>query len=450
MADVAFAFGESIYGQKKLGGTMSIEEALAGFAIAPVTGAGAREMMRLSLFDWAACGIAGEAEPLAAILRAKALDEGGAGQASLIGGGKGPMRAAALVNGAVSHALDYDDTHFAHIGHPSVAVIPAALAMAEVKGAGLEDMIEAALIGAEGSVRVGLWLGRDHYQIGFHQTATAGAFGATLAAGRIAGLSQAAMVQALGLAATRASGLKSQFGTMGKPYNAGIAAETGIEAADLAGRGFTSSPVGLSGLQGFGQTHAGIAEEDALEGLGARWRMESVSHKFHACCHGLHATIEALRGLGPSGADVERVRIRTHPRWMTVCNQPAPDTGLGAKFSYAHVVAMVLAGVDTSAIANFSDEMARRPDLVALRGLVTVEADPRLSEMEARVAVTSKDGGLREGSYDLDAPMSLEVRGEKLRRKAEGLLGAARAKALWQAVRAPDLAPLTKLLQATS
>ena len=145
---------------------MSIEETLAGFALEPVAGEGGREMMRLSLFDWAACGIAGEAEPLATILRAKALEEGGAGQASLIGGGRVPMRAAALVNGAISHALDYDDTHFAHIGHPSVAVIPAALAMAEAKDVGTEALIDAALVGGEASVRIGLWLGRDHYQIG--------------------------------------------------------------------------------------------------------------------------------------------------------------------------------------------------------------------------------------------------------------------------------------------
>ena len=429
---------------------MTIEARLAEFALAPVAGEGAREMMRLSLFDWAACGIAGGAEPLAAILRAKAIEEGGAAQASLIGGGRVPMRVAALVNGAISHALDYDDTHFAHIGHPSVAVIPATLAIAEAKGAGIEELLDAALVGAEASVRVGLWLGREHYQTGFHQTATAGAFGATLAVGRILGLSQSTMVQALGLAATRASGLKSQFGTMGKPYNAGLAAETGIEAADLAARGFTSTSVGISGPQGFGPTHVGAGDEDALDGLGALWRMETVSHKFHACCHGLHASIEALRGLGVSAGDVAAVTIRTHPRWLSVCNKPDPDTGLGAKFSYRHVAAMVLAGVDTSAIVNFSDEMAQRPGLAALRSLVAVEAEARLSEMEARVEVTLKDGALRQGDFDLDAPMSLGVRGDKLRQKAEGLLGAERAKALWQAVRAPDLAPLTDLLQLRS
>ena len=429
---------------------MNIEARLAEFALGPVAGEGAREMMRLSLFDWAACAIAGVEEPLAAVLRERALEEAGTAQASLIGGGKVPMRAAALVNGAISHALDYDDTHFAHIGHPSVAVIPAALAAAEARGAGFEEMIDAALIGAEGSVRVGLWLGRDHYQIGFHQTATAGAFGAAMAAGRIMGLSRDAMVQALGLAATRASGLKSQFGTMGKPYNAGIAAETGIEAADLATRGFVSSPAGMSGPQGFGPTHAGIGEEDAMEGLGERWRMESVSHKFHACCHGLHATIEALKSLGLAAGEIEAVTIRTHPRWLTVCNKPEPDTGLAAKFSYRHVAAMVLAGVDTSAIVNFSDKMAKRPDLVALRSRVVVDGDARLSEMEARVEANVTGGATRIASFDLDAPMSLDERGGKLRLKAAGLLGTPRATALWEAVRAPDLAPLTKLLQLTS
>lgn len=90
--------------------------------------------MRLSLVDWLAVGIAGRNEPVARLTRAMVLDEGGAGQASLFGGGKAPLRSAALVNGAASHALDYDDTHFAHIGHPSVAVIPAALCRWQISG----------------------------------------------------------------------------------------------------------------------------------------------------------------------------------------------------------------------------------------------------------------------------------------------------------------------------
>ena len=150
------------------------------------------------------------------------------------------LRAAALVNGAISHALDYDDTHFAHIGHPSVAVLPAALATAEAVDAPASAVLDALLLGAEASIRVGVALGRPHYDRGFHQTATSGAFGATVAAARVLGLNRETTRHALSLVSTRASGLKSQFGSMGKPYNAGLAAANGVEAAELARRGFLS------------------------------------------------------------------------------------------------------------------------------------------------------------------------------------------------------------------
>ncbi len=198
---------------------MNVTGMFADFSVAPVRGDAALSMMRLSLFDWAACGIAGRDEPVVRIVRHMVLAEGGAGEAGLIGGGAAPARGAALANGTASHALDYDDTHFGHIGHPSVAVIPAALAIAQKTGADGARFVQACLVGAELSVRVGMWLGRAHYQLGFHQTGSAGAFGATAAAGRLLGLDAGAMAHALGLCTTRASGLKSQFGTMGKPYN---------------------------------------------------------------------------------------------------------------------------------------------------------------------------------------------------------------------------------------
>ncbi|WP_295454696.1 MmgE/PrpD family protein, partial [uncultured Pseudophaeobacter sp.] len=158
---------------------------LAEFATSDLQPTGlARQMARLSALDWLACGIAGTEEPVSRLLRDQALSEAGAPQATLFGSSQVPARMAALANGTISHALDYDDTHFAHIGHPSVAVIPAALAVAEQVGAGRNAMKIAALIGMELSIRTGLWLGRGHYQVGFHQTATAGAFGAAAAAGR--------------------------------------------------------------------------------------------------------------------------------------------------------------------------------------------------------------------------------------------------------------------------
>jgi 2-methylcitrate dehydratase PrpD len=419
---------------------MSIETQLADFAVNSEPSPDALEMMRLSLMDWAVCCIAGREEPLAVILRDKGLSEGGKAEASVIGGDKLPAPRAAMINGAVSHALDYDDTHFAHIGHTSVGVIPAALVVAERVGASFDDFLTACLIGSEGAVRVGVQLGRDQYQVGYHQTATAGAFGACLAALRLLGADQAQAIAGIGLVSSKAAGLKAQFGTMAKPLNAGLAAEAGVEAALWAMAGMTSTE---QGLQAFGVTHHGDADAAAFDGLGGTWRMLEVSHKFHACCHGLHAMLEALSEVSVDPADVVSVEITTHPRWMTVCNKPAPHTGLEAKFSYAQTAAMALVGGDTSAIAAFSDMVAQRSDLVALRDVVSVVTAESLTEMQARVRITLRDGAVLDAAHDLEAPMALEARAAKLMRKAQGLVPD--ADALWQVT---DLASLAAILRA--
>jgi 2-methylcitrate dehydratase PrpD len=288
--------------------------------------ASARTMAQFSLFDWMVCGRAGIAEPLAVILRDYVAAEGGRPVASVFGGARVPSRAAALVNGATSHALDYDDTHFGHVGHPSVAIYPAALAVGEEMAAPASAVADAFLIGAEASVRVGMVLGTVHYNRGFHQTATAGAFGATIAAGRLYRLNRDQMRVALGLCATRASGLKSQFGTMGKPYNAGIAASNGVECAGLARAGFTSADDGLMGPQGFVLTHSDGPSEVGVwdAALPGTFLFEDIKYKLHACCHGTHAMIEALasakhrHSLTPDR--IAHIQLRTGPRWMSVCD----------------------------------------------------------------------------------------------------------------------------------
>ncbi len=392
----------------------------------------ARNMARLSALDWLACGVAGRAEPVSQILRAQALSEGGAAQASLFGGTRVPARMAALTNGTISHALDYDDTHFGHIGHPSVAVFPAGFAIAQTAGLSLPQVLDAALVGMELSIRVGLWLGRSHYQQGFHQTATAGAFGATATAGRLLGFDADQMEMALGLAATRAAGLKVQFGTMGKPYNAGLAASAGVEAAQLIAAGFEANPHALDGALGFGETHHGEGNtEAALEGLGQVWHVEGLSHKFHACCHGLHAALEAARMLDLAAPEIAALTVRTHPRWMTVCNQIAPSTGLGAKFSYRTVLAMQALGKDTAQLESYSDVSCADPRLVALRDRIHVEADDTLSETEAHVSLQRRDGKRFEASHDLQAPVDYTDRQARLLEKAQALLGTDTATEVW-------------------
>lgn len=406
---------------------------LAEFATSDLQPTGlARQMARLSALDWLACGIAGTEEPVSRILRDQALSEAGAPQATLFGGSQVPARMAALVNGTISHALDYDDTHFAHIGHPSVAVFSAAFAVGEGQGQTLPQVIEAALFGMELSIRVGLWLGRAHYQKGYHQTATAGAFGATAASGRLLGLRADQMEMALGLCATRAAGLKAQFGTMGKPYNAGLAATAGVEVAQLIDAGFEANPGALEGALGFGATHHGEDNLDAaLQDLGQDWLFETISHKFHACCHGLHAALEAARSLDLAAPEIASLTVHTHPRWMTVCNQPAPDTGLGAKFSYRTVLALQALGKDTARLDSYSDALCRDPRLVALRDQIHVQADDSLAETEAHVTLVRRDGKRLEASHDLQAPIAYEMREARLLAKAAALLGTQRSTELW-------------------
>ncbi|MEP3333378.1 MmgE/PrpD family protein [Sedimentitalea sp.] len=414
--------------------TDTLTTRLAAFAAGPVSASPlAQRVTCLSALDWLAVGRAGAEEPVSKIVREMAQDEGGAGQAQVFGGAEAlPARAAALVNGTISHALDYDDTHFAHIGHPSVAVFPAVLALAEQRDYATVEILEAALVGMEGSIRVGLWLGRSHYQTGFHQTATAGAFGAGLAAGRILGLSADDMAQVFGLIATRAAGLKAQFGTMGKPYNAGLAASTGVEAALLVARGFQSNADALAGARGFGETHHGEANETiALDGLGENWLFETVSHKFHACCHGLHAALEAARDLDIAAPEIEEMTVLTHPRWMSVCNQHSPTTGLGAKFSYGTVLAMRAVGYNTARLDSYSDRVCADPRIIDLRDRITVKSDGNLSETQAVLSVLRRDGVRDEATHDLQNLPELAEREGRVRRKATLLIGAERENLAW-------------------
>ena len=400
---------------------------------------GARKMARFSLFDWMVCGRAGVGEPVAGILRDYVAADGGRPVASVFGGGQVPARAAALVNGATSHALDYDDTHFGHVGHPSVGIYPAALAVGEEVGASAAAVADAFLIGAEASVRLGMVLGSVHYNRGFHQTATAGAFGATIAAGRLQGLTRNQMRVALGLCATRASGLKSQFGTMGKPYNAGLAAANGVECAALARAGFTSADDGVMGPQGFVATHSDAPSEAGVWDAAppATFVFEQIKYKLHACCHGTHAMIEALGAVSRfHDLNIERVaavHLRTSPRWLSVCDIKAPRTGLEVKFSYNWLAGMVLSGLATSAERTYTDALAADPELTAFSGKITVTGDAEVSDMQAVGEIVLKDGAVLPFTHDLSAALSPDVLEASLRAKANGLLGV-EADDMWQAV----------------
>jgi 2-methylcitrate dehydratase PrpD len=398
----------------------------------------AKQYARFSLFDWLVAGRAGAQQKLSTIVRDMVLAEGGKPLASLFGAArKVPARAAALANGTMSHALDYDDTHFAHIGHPSVGIYPAALAIGEAVDASLQSVCDAFLLGAEASCRFGMVLGRGHYQKGFHQTATAGAIGATIAAGRLLGLDRREMQHALSLVATRASGLKSQFGSMGKPYNAGISAANGVEAAMLAKAGFESCDDGLGGPQGFIETHAETPDYFApfAQMPPKTFIFTDIKYKLHACCHGTHAMIEALLELkqqrGGNSGQAKRVDITTNVRWLKVCDIKQPRTGLEVKFSYSYLAAMALAGYDTTSEKTFVDELCGEPTLRAEALLVNVNGIDDMSDTATQVRVRWSDGTASEVSYDLANQPPLAETERRLRQKATSLLGRAMAEEVW-------------------
>jgi 2-methylcitrate dehydratase PrpD len=396
---------------------------------------------RLSLFDWMTCGIAGRDEPLAVKLRQLAKMEGGTGHSSIIAGSLAPARMAALANGATSHALDYDDTHFAHVGHLSVGIYPAALAIAEQEDLSAADMMTAFLLGAEGAIRVGMTLGRAHYNLGFHQTATAGAFGATLAAGRLLGLDAVQMRHALGLCGTRASGMTSQFGSMGKPYNAGIAAANGVECATLAQLGFTSADDGLLGHQGFVGAHmpaAAIADAEVGVAMPDAWFDDYLfpdnKYKLHACCHGLHPMIEALlaaqQAAGFAFGDIELFSLETNPRWLAVCDIKAPRTGLEVKFSYNWLAGMTLRGDNTGDDRLYQNTLADDDELRSFASHITITGNDALTDLQARGSLTLRDGSRLPVWFDLAEPLAEEVIIAKLRAKSDTIIGGTSA-AIW-------------------
>src|SRR5512139_3270628 len=199
-------------------------------------------LARQCVIDWFGVALAGADEPLTRILRAEAAEEGGNPRATLIGSGqRTSTQQAALVNGAASHALDFDDVSMMMSGHPSVPVIPALLALAEERGASGEPFIAAFVAGFEVACRIGALMMPGHYSAGWHATGTLGTFGAAAACANLLQLDEDRWLHALGIAGAQAAGLKSMFGTMCKPLHAGKAAANGLLAAKLAERGFTSN-----------------------------------------------------------------------------------------------------------------------------------------------------------------------------------------------------------------
>ncbi len=379
--------------------------------------------------DWLGVTLAGSRQPLATILQDEIAEQGGNPQASILGTrNRASAQQAALVNGAASHALDYDDVVTSMTGHPSVPVFPALFALAESRGGNGRDFITAFAAGFEVECRMGLLVNPEHYSRGFHSTGTLGTFGAAAACARLLSLDQGQIQHALGIAAAQASGLKSMFGTMCKPFHAGKAAANGLLAATLAGRGFISNPEAIESDQGFAATQTTSYQPDqALAGFASGFALREVLFKYHAACYGTHSSIESILKMreqdGLRAEDVESIQLRVPISALSMCNIAEPQTALEGKFSLRFTTALAL-GYDETGEAAFTDARVHDPSLTALRDLVTVTADESLVEFANEVTVKLKDGRELHEAVDVNTPASdLHRQWQRLSSKFRGLAG---------------------------
>ena len=432
--------------------TADLTRVLAGMASALAfdeLSAPVRELARQCVLDYLGVALAGAQDPLVRILLNETAEAGGSPQASIIGHSERlPALSAALVNGAAAHALDYDDVNMAMPGHPSVAILPGLLALAELKGSSGPEFITAFVAGYETACRIGAALRPGHYNLGFHSTGTIGSFGAAAACSRLLGLDGETTAIALGIAGTQAAGLKSQFGTMCKPFHAGKAAQNGLLAARLAQRGFSSRTDIVECVQGFALTHGpAFVPEASFATPEAGFHLLANLFKYHAACYFTHAPIECARRLRAEHKltpdMIAGITVKIDASCDRVCNIPIPVDGLQSKFSLRQTVAMALAGVDTASLGAYNAENARDPGLVKLRERVRFEWQQgwpqTLSELELELA----DGRRVSARHDAGIPAAdIAEQGERLGAKFDALvapvLGAPRARELREMISGLD------------
>ena len=417
------------------GETFEVAEFVSGLSFAAIPGLVAARAKALTLdFLGSAVRARHEAESTPAILAAL-------GRLGLDGPGPGTVMAdprgyaapiAALLNGALGHSLDFDDTHAASSLHPSAPVVPAALAAGELVGASGAVVLAAIVAGYEVCCRLGLALDPTaHYARGFHPTATAGTFGAAAAAAKVLGLDAGQIASAFGVAGSQAAG-SLQFlanGAWNKRWQVGAAAMNGLTAAVLAGEGFLGAAQALEGPHGFLQGYTdGAHAELAVQGLGKQWETLNVAVKPYPCCRYAHAALDCLIALrrehGLAADDVRAVEIGLHRNGLVLVGEP-----VDAKRRARNVVDGQFSMPFTAAVAldqgSFGwDDYSRlgEPGIEALCDRIVVRQDEEVEAASphpfgARVRIETGAGAFERAAADPSGepdsfPSDAELRGK--------------------------------------
>jgi 2-methylcitrate dehydratase PrpD len=392
------------------------------------------EAAKGAIMDCLACMLAGSRESLADILCRYVAAESAAPAASVVGRGFRTSAAnAALVNGAMAHALDYDDITQITKTHPTAVLLPAALAVAEETGASGREMLLGYMAGFEVACGVGEALSGAYYDdLGWHPTGPLGAVGAAAAASRIIGLDPQQTAMAISLAASQASGLRQNFGTMTKPFHAGDAARAGVVSAKLVRDGFTASQDALEGRFGFIRAFSGgqgFNSEQVVENLGnKRYLVESgIEIKKYPCCGSAHLALDATFNLLSQGAidpeAVDRIEVMVDfdpPRSLI---HSRPVSSLEGKFSMQYCLAAALLDRRVG-LQSFTDGLVLRPEAQSLipridmRRIPGNEGKPSWTEGYNEVEVHLKDGSvLRQQAHRASSGALRGVTVEEIREK---------------------------------
>jgi 2-methylcitrate dehydratase PrpD len=383
----------------------SLAQNIRGFDKRQLTKASVAQA-KACILDAVGVTLAGYAEPCTQILLKTPGVATAPGPALVFGSARRTSALdAALVNGTASHALDFDDFSGVMGGHHSVPLVSMLFALAEERGGTGEDLIAAYVIGVEVEIKLARAVNFHHYDKGWHPTATLGVFGAAAAACHLVKLDQPRTTMALSIAASLASGLKANFGTMTKPLHIGQCSRNGLFAALLAEQGFDAATDTLEHQQGFLNVFNGPGTFDAaklFENWGAPWEIEakSIGLKQFPCCGSTHPAIAMALKLRRedkvAAANISRIEVMPHGRRLRHTNMPHPQTPLEAKFSVQYVVARALRD-GVLRLKDFEGEAHFDPEIQRLLDLTTAKPHPDMADdadeqWGAEVIVTLKDG----------------------------------------------------------
>ena len=423
---------------------------------------------RDALVDTLGCALAGSLDEGSEIAQRWVRETGARAQATVLGTPLSTSPAeAAFANGLASHALDFDDSLPTLRGHPTAPMLGAGFAVGEAAGSSGKAVLAAVAIGLEVGGKLGPAYGGGHYMKGWHSTATVGVFSATAVAARLWGLTIEQLQTAWGIAASEASGLIRNFGTMTKPFHAGHAARSAVVAAWMAKNGFTADTQIFDGKNNFFSTYAGedaVPLETTLANLGKPWEMltPGIYVKRFPCCYCNHRPVggmfELIKQHNIKAEEVTKVRIGFLPGADTPLIHRDPHTGLEGKFSMEYNAAATLLDGKLT-METFTDAMVQRPEIRAFMPKVERFYIPDKKFYSGVTGYNDIEIVTTRGTFKLHIdrvpgspawPMTPADRAEKFLDCAGRVLGSVGAKKLFETVeRCGQLANIAELTRAT-